>query len=356
MADTSIDLTELAQDWVPANRVLVLDDLRARASAQAIGIAERLGVPFRRVPLSWNWLAHLAALPPRGSLLGVAAAGRGRAPEPLAPRRLPALPFALPGGSGPGLILSAGSRAAAVALWLKARFGSRIVHCGRPLLHGRGFDLLVIGEHEPPPQWPNVLSVLGVPHRLSPLLLCQAEAAWSERLAHLPRPRFALLAGGPVRGTDMVPALAHTLGLQVAALARRRGGSVLAATGRRTGGEATEALAAGLASTMHVLHRWGEPGADPYAAFLASADMIVVTGDSIATLSEACATAAAVFLALPELGGARQRRLHANLFAAGYARPFADDVSPWSRRPLDEAGRVGTEIVRRFLLDFSRID
>lgn len=350
MADTSIELADLSDAAFAADRVWVLDDPRERASTQAIGIAERLGLPFRRVALSWNGLSPLAAVPPAGSLLGLRPLRGGEGETHTG------LPFREPGGSGPALTISAGWRAAAVALWLQQRFGTRTVHCTRPPLHGWRFDLLVVGQHDRVPEWPNAFPVLGVPHRLSVFALCQAVAAWETRLAHLPQPRITLLVGGPMHGTDMVPAVAHGLGVRVAALARQRGGSVLAMTSRRTGDEATAALAAGLSSAMHLLHRRGEPGEDPYSGFLACADAIVVTGDSIGRLSEACATSVPVFIALPELGGARQRRLHAALIAAEAARPLTDGLPSWPRRPLDEAARVAQEIMHRFLLDLNRVD
>ena len=267
--DPSVPSTEL---------VWVLDDPRAGTAAQAIGIAERLGVPFRRIPLTWNWMAHVAGLARRGSLLGLAMPARiGMA------RRVPAGPLAVAEEFGPALVISAGSRSAAVALWLKERHGSRVVHCMRPGIGGMlrypQFDLLVIPQHDDPPMAPNVLPVLGAPHRLSPLMLRQAEAAWRERLSHLPHPRVVLLVGGPVRGTDLAPVLAHRLGVAVARLTAERGGTVLATTSRRTGAEATDALAAGLARTMHVLYRWGEPGENPYLGFLASADVVVATAE-----------------------------------------------------------------------------
>ena len=170
-------------------------------------------------------------------------------------------------------------------------------------------------------------------------MLRQAEAAWRERLSHLPHPRVALLVGGPVRGTDMVPALAHRLGTAVSRLTAERGGAVLATTSRRTGAEATDALAAGLARTLHVLYRWGEPGENPYLGFLASADAVVVTADSVSMISEACATAAPVFVALPELAGPRHRRLIGDA-ASGRPGPrrSRDDLSPW---PRARAGRGG---------------
>ena len=333
-----------------AERVWVLDDPRAGTAAQAIGIAERLGVPFRRIPLTWNWMAHVAGLSRHGSLLGLAAKSRAGVA-----RRVPVGPLAMTEDYGPALVISAGSRSAAVALWLKQRHGSRIVHCMRPgiggLLRHPQFDLLVIPQHDNPSLASNVLPVLGAPHRVSPLILRQAASAWRERLSHLPHPLVALLVGGPVRGTGLAPALAHRLGMAVARLAAERGGAVLATTSRRTGAEATDALAAGLARALHVLYRWGEPGENPYLGFLASADAVVATADSVSMISEACATAAPVFVALPELASKRHRRLIATLYRAGHVRLLGDDLSPWPRPRLDEANRVAAEIRRRFALD-----
>lgn len=327
-----------------AERVWVLDDPRAGTAAQAIGIAERLGVPFRCIPLTWNWMAHVAGLGRWGSLLGLGTAARAG----MVSRALAETP-------GPALVISSGSRSAAVALWLKERYGSRIVHCMRPgvggmLAHAR-FDLMVIPRHDRPPKGTNVLTVLGAPHRVSPLILSEAEAAWRERLAHLPHPRVVLLVGGPIHGSDMVPALAHRLGKTVARLTAERGGAVLATTSRRTGAEATDALAAGLSRVLHELYRWGEPGENPYRGFLASADAIVVTANSVSMISEACATAAPVLVALPELAGSRHRRLIATLEQAGQVRMLGRDLSPWPRDRLDEAERIAAEIRMRFALD-----
>ena len=87
----------------------------------------------------------------------------------------------------------------------------------------------------------------------------------------------------------------------------------------------------GSARTLHVLYRWGEPGENPYLGFLASADAVVVTADSVSMISEACATTAPVFVALPELAGPRHRRLIATLHRAGHVRLLGDDLSPWPR-------------------------
>ena len=318
--------------------VWVLDDPLDDASDQAIGIAERLGVPHLRVPLAWSWRARVAGLSRRGSLGGLLA---------------PGWPFSAP--RGPALAISASPRSQAVALWLRERFGTRVVHCGWPRWQGGRFDLLVAPRHLHASGAANVLPVLGVPHRLSPLALSQAKVSWAGRLSHLPRPLITLLAGGGGHGGEMRPAAAHSLARQVARMAITGGGSVLASNTRRTGTEATDALATGLGPCMHVLYRCGEPGENPYAAMIALADVLVVTGDSLTMVSEACGGDAPVFIA-SQGDSPRQRRLHETLYRAGQARPLGGGVSPWQREPLDEAGRVATEIRSRMSMGPQAVD
>lgn len=295
--------------------VWVLADPRAGTAAQALGIAERLGVPFRKVALEWG---RLAAVPwPWPTLAGLAPAARGGIVPPW-----------------PRLVVSAGRRAAPVARWLRRR-GAVTVHCMRPGMGGGDFDLLVIGRHDDPPEAPNILPILGATHRVSPAMLAAARAAWPA-LEELPRPRVALLLGGAVRGEGMAPAEALAIAERVIPWA----GSVMATTSRRTGVAAGAALEARLKGVPGVLHRWGAGGPNPYAAFLAMADAVVVTGDSVSMLSEALVTAAPVFIAGDLPDAPRHRALHAALVAAGQAVPLGAFPDARPRQPLDETGRV----------------
>jgi mitochondrial fission protein ELM1 len=306
-------------------RIWVLADPRAGTAAQALGIAERLGQPFRTVPLAWG---PLARLPLRWATLAGLTPGARRGLRP---------PF-------PDLVLSAGRRAAPVALWLAGQ-GARTVHCMRPGFAERRFDLLVAGHHDSPPDAPNTLAVLGATHRFSPARIDAARAEWGV-FGEFPAPRVALLLGGPPRAEGMDPAAAAAIAATVAGFA----GSVLATGSRRTGRAAEAAVAQALQPLPHRLHRWGDGGANPYAGLLAWADAVVVTGDSVSMISEALATRAPVFLADPGGLGDRHRRLHESLFAAGQARPLSAAPAPFERAPLDETGRVAFEIAERGLL------
>ncbi|MFC4169709.1 ELM1/GtrOC1 family putative glycosyltransferase [Teichococcus aestuarii] len=306
-----------------ARPVWVLADPRAGTAAQALGIAERLDAPFRVIPLEWGPLARLPwPVPTLAGLTGAARAGI-RPPQgtPHWPR----------------LVLSARRRSAAAARWL-ARLGARTVHAMRPGFGAAGFDLLVIGRHDAPAEAPNILPILGACHRMSPRRLAEARAEWAA-LAALPAPRVALLLGSAARGEGLEPALAAGLAQQAAGL----GGSVLATTSRRSGTAATLAVAAGLAGTPHRLHGWGSTGPNPYAGFLAWADIIVATGDSVSMLSEALATAAPLLIA-ETTEAPRHRRLWRSLYEAGQAHPFTPEAAPFARAPLDEVARVAATI------------
>jgi hypothetical protein len=315
--------------------VWVLADPRAGTAAQALGIAERLGLPFRTVPLQWGPVARLPL--PWPSLAGLTPAARAG---------LPTQGHA--GAPGPRLLLSAGRRSAPVALWLARRSGARTVHCMRPGMGAGRISLLVLGRHDAPPAAPNILPILGATHRISPSRLAAAREEWAA-LAELPRPRVALLLGGPVRAEGMAPAIAAAIGARVAGFA----GSVLATASRRTGAPATAALRGVLAGLPHRCFGWGDAGPNPYPGFLAWADAVVVTGDSVSMLSESLMTTGPVFIADPGGLGPRHRALHESLLAAGQARMLEGAgaiTTPFARAPLDETGRVAAEIRARGLV------
>lgn len=306
--------------------VWVLADPRAGTANQALGIAERLGVPFRVVPLAWGTLARVPW--PWPTRAGLDAAARARLVSPW-----------------PRLVISAGRRSAPVALWLGRR-GVRTVHAMRPGFGAARFDLLVLGRHDRPRPAPNVIEIVGACHRVSAAVLARARVDWAE-LAALPSPRVAVLVGGPVRAEGLDRETASRLIPRV--LRCFPEASLMVTTSRRTGAEATALIAAALADRPHQLFRWGDAGPNPYLGYLALADAIVVTGDSVSMLAEAAATAAPVFVATRERG--RHERMIESLMSAGRVRPLRVAAQPFLVTPLDEAARVAAAIRARGWLD-----
>ena len=130
-------------------------------------------------------------------------------------------------------------------------------------------------------------------------------------------------------------------------MAAAAGGSLLVSTSRRTG-DAAGPLLAGLDTPNH-LFKWDDGGENPYFGYLALADAVVVTGDSVSMCSEACAVPAPVYIFAPaEFTQRKHGRLHQELYKRGYARPFDGAFEEWSHPLLLNAAHdVAAEIKKR---------
>ncbi|SDH45082.1 mitochondrial fission ELM1 family protein [Roseospirillum parvum] len=316
--------------------IWVLADDRAGNVAQALGVGEALAARTgRRVVRKDIAYSRLAALPNRlrgASRLGLAEAD-------LAP------PW-------PALVIGAGRRTAPLARWIKRQSigATRLAQIMWPGHAGAGsFEMIAVPEHDrlanPPP---NVMRLLGAPHRVTPDHLEAARAAWAQPLGDLPAPRIALIVGGGTKGKPFTPALARDLAGAVKALCQELGGSLMVTTSRRTGAAADDLLAA-LPPPDH-LFRWDRTDADnPYFGYLAWADVLVVTGDSVSMVCEACASGHPVRLfAPPAMTRAKHRRLHQTLYATGMAAPLGAPVRLDAEPPrLDPTGQVVEALLMR---------
>jgi mitochondrial fission protein ELM1 len=299
---------------LPLAPVWVLDDRNGPDAGQALALAGRLGLPFLRVPAGQSWRVA----------------------------------FGHAGRPGPDLIISSGLRNAARAIALRARHNVPAVHCSRHANSLLPFDLLIQPVmHRPAGASPRLLPCLGPLHVVSPELLAEARRLWSERLAHLPRPRIALVVH-PGGRQPLSPQACARLGTRLTTLAASHRGSIMASVSPTIGRAALSALTESLEPGVHLLYRAGEPDEDPTLGFLGTADAVVVGGASPRVLSEAASADTPLFL--DRLGDPDRRgaMLAASLAALDLVRPLADDLSPWPRRPLDEAGRLARE-VRRLL-------
>ncbi len=314
-------------------RVWVLADDRAGHVNQALAVAEALGAPFALLSLRFNRLARLPNALLSATDRHVALGAR------------PAPPW-------PGLVVAAGRRTAPVARAVKARSGgrARLVQCMWPEAGAGAFDLIAVPAHDEAPRRANVVRTVGAPHRVTPARLAAAAAAWRGVLERVPRPRIALLVGGATRrhafDADDADALAERVGRLAAAL----GACVMMATSRRTGRAVADRLEAALAPAHR--YRWGEGGDNPYLGYLALADAIVVTGDSMAMCTEACAAGRPVHIDAPSRRTARKHaRLHRALYARGAARPLgAAPDAAWRPARFDDAALVAQAIRGRGLI------
>jgi mitochondrial fission protein ELM1 len=254
-------------------RVWVLLGGKAGDNTQVRALADELGWEYATktiVARPWELLTHLT--------LRVTLAGIDRASSsPLEPR-------------WPDLVITAGRRNEPVARWIQQQSGgvSRLVFLGRPWAPLDCYDLIVTTPQYFLPQLDNVQHNRLPLHRLPTDELKAAGLALESRLEVLPRPRIALLVGGDSGRFVFTPTKAATLGARVNALVTERGGSLLLTNSPRTQAKAFMALRQQL-NVPTDSWCWGDSGDNPYLGYLALADEIVVTGESMSMLGEASA-------------------------------------------------------------------
>lgn len=211
----------------------------------------------------------------------------------------------------PDLVISCGVRNEPVCRWIRQQSGgrTRYVHIGRPWAALETFDLVITTPQYRVPEAPNVLQNLFTLHSVTPERLAVAREEWADAFADLPRPHFAVITGGDSGPFTFGPKAASRLGKEASQMARARGGSLLVSTSSRTRPEAARALSEAI-DVPHYFYPWqADATRNPYLGILAWADRLIVTGDSIAMLSEACATGKPVQMF--DLGGMRANYMDA---------------------------------------------
>ncbi len=318
-----------------APNVWILADDRPGNRGQCLGVAEVLGFPFVVKEIRYGLFG---ALP--NALLGASFFGlTGESRRELIP------PW-------PDIVIGAGRRLAPVARKIKRLSGGRTfaVQIMNPGRFGSGdIDLIAVPRHDLPRSGKNILTITGSPHRVRPDTLAEAAGAWQSRLVHLPRPWIAAMIGGSAKGRALTGAPIEDLAGRLDAFARRAGGSLLITSSRRTDPQAMDALLARI-TVPHYGHRWDKHSENPYLGFLALADAVVVTGDSMSMCSEACASGAPAYIfARDEFVTAKYARLHRELYDLGFARPLNDTatVGRDGRAGLNAAVAIAAEIKKR---------
>jgi mitochondrial fission protein ELM1 len=296
---------------------------QAHALADAMQIAARDVVVEVRAP--WRWLA---------------------------PKALPATALAFPRAlrrdwraGWPALAIGCGRQAALLTRMLRTWSGGATftIQILDPRIAPAHFDFVVAPRHDGL-QAPNAIATIGALNPVDDAWLERAAAAFPA-VAQLPRPRTALLVGGPRRGLAFDDAaLAGLIALDDGWL-RRDGGSVLVTTSRRTPAAWRERLRGAFRNGCTCFWGGAEDGANPYAAYLALGDRIVVTPDSVNMLSEACATGVPVVTRLPAQAPAKLAAFHAELRSQGWLHDGDVDFSTLRQPPpLREIAAVASKV------------
>jgi uncharacterized protein len=327
--------TEEAGLSLAGTRCWIVTDGKAGDLNQCLGVAERLGLTpdirtvSPRAPFVWlmplSWRLPYIATDPRER--------PGMADGPLA-------------GALPDLVIASGRRAAPYLPAIKRASGGRTftVCLKDPRTSNAIADFLWVPEHDRL-RGPNVMTTLLSPHRITPVKLAVIRAEPPPRIAALPKPRVALLIGGNSKDFTFSEGDITRFVGDVGALAAT-GAGIMATASRRT----PPGLAAPLRALVeqHGGWFWDGAGENPYPAFLALADALVVTAESVNMIGEALATGQPVHLFRPTGGSRKIDQFLRGLEAKGLVHPFSGRLQTDTTLPVDETAAIANEIARRF--------
>ncbi len=245
----------------------------------------------------------------------------------------------------PRLVITAGRRNEPVARWIRKQSAgqTRIVHIGRPWASLDVFDLIITTPQYFLTERDNILHLPLPLHRLTRSKLQAAAAAWQPRLAHLKRPYTVLLVGGNSGRFVFTPAKGEALGTLANEHVKACGGSLLVADSART----PDSMFAALQQQLNVptfIHRWRAGAEDnPYMALLGLADQLIVTGESMSMLAEACSTNKPVFIFDPADGDPRWWRYLRNYHHKPLSHQLAMRFGP--QRMRRDVGNIQRALV-----------
>ncbi len=288
-------VNETAQGSSSGPLTWLLTGHKAGDNTQVRALADALGWPYTVKRFRYQSYELLT-----NRLLGITLAGIDRASSSVL-----ASPW-------PELVITAGRRNEPVARWIRRQSGgkTRLVHVGRPWAPLDGFDLIVTTPQYFLPDQQNILKNSLPLHGLTAERLEEAASVWGVKLAHLPRPYIAVLVGGDSGPFVYTAEKGQRLGQLINRLAASSGGSLLITGSARTPAAVLDALQREL-NVPHTIYRWSEDRAgNPYLGYLALADQLVVSGESMSMLAEAGFTGKPLYIYDPADTGPWWRYAH----------------------------------------------
>ncbi len=251
--------------------ILVLADSIMGHANQALGVAEKSGLPFVEVRTEFGIFSRIP-----NSIMGAHVYG-------LKGDSLKNVKAVLE--LRPDIVISAGRRTAPVARWIKRHNPHiKLVHIMNPQSGIRDFDLIACPYHDRLPSGYNIYRILLAPHRLN-----RADFPYPEQEKKISK--IGVLLGGGTSKAGYLPDEIARFARMLIEMAALYDASLSITSSRRTGGKVEEVLDQALKGKINYdFYKYSPSRDNPYQNILKTSDALVVTGDSISMISEAIFT------------------------------------------------------------------
>lgn len=226
-------------------------------------------------------------------------------------------------GKKPDLIISAGRKLARVSAKLKKEFGCKAIHIMHPgEALAKKFDYVITPNHDEITPAPNLVSITGS--------ICSVKK--TARHDHKGVPQIAVLIGSVT--ADEAKQLVNVL--------NDNKGLYLVTTSRRTPEDSANIIDTGIRQP-HQFYKYGSKGKNPYNQFLESADIIIVSGDSVNMITEAGHSGKPVYVLEVETKE-KFKSFWQELYKLKIARKLESKLEAWEYKPLDNLKAIKKKI------------
>jgi len=307
--------------------IWTIGDGRAGIDNQVLGLAEAIA---QIMPAQ---LQHFVA--PRPNLLSLF-----KAKNPMANMKPP----------WPDIVIGCGQASlpytTAMRKWSDA--STFCVQLQAPRRPAKQFDMIIAPAHDQL-EGENTFKITGSTNRICKQKLEAAKEQFSKQIKTLLNPSLAVMIGGNSKRHKLTKPAFKKLLERLTILAASKV-ALMISTSRRTPGFAKRGLRRKFGKNPNVWLWTGakRDGENPYFAFLATANAVVVTSDSTNLITEAASAGKPVLLFKLEGEDGKFADLYTDLANRNLLVPFTGSIATWDTEPFDETARAAEEVLRRF--------
>ena len=317
--------------FLVSSALWALTDDRAGHTAHTLGLADALGLDYEQKTLNFNALSRVPQAFSGASLRSLDAASRARISAPW-----------------PSLVIASGRRMVPIMRYIKQQSPkTKLIQCLWP---GQlePFDVIAAPMHDALPDDARIFPYQAALHGLTQQALDDAALTFHALFDKLPKPHFGVMIGGHSGGRKAKLDDLHHLLDTAEFLAKE--GSLIITTSRRTPRAFIDAIRDRLTCPYH-LHAWDSGMSNPYRGILALSDAVIVSGDSLSMVAEACYTGKPVLVDITfHSMRDKHHRCCEELFFGDYATRLRADLDVFSLQPkrLDEVTRIAP-LIKEYL-------
>lgn len=259
----------------------------------------------------------------------------------------------------PDMIIFGGRRLAGLALYLQSRYkrkfnkNIKLVSILNPNYSFKKFDYVVLPAHDSVnfEKYNNIIKINGSICKIDDTKLQNEMNAWHDELKDFKRPYYVFMVGGDIKNRKFN---AEKLGVLINNLSKKINeinGTLFISTSRRTSKECIEAIKQNL-KCLNYFYEWNKKSIkNPYYAFLANSDVMIITGDSISMISESLTIKKPTFIYAPDDSvDEKHMKFIDNLVNEQLIKIIdenADDIEAFTTKGLNELEKVKNNILGR---------